>query len=505
MLSSFFLKRPFLPISLALCTGLFSGAYLSGFDTGAVCLFAALFCLLLCVIFLGYSFKDGAVVFYCLFFVFFGILIIKAEFRCPEFSGRQTAVCEFGKIIGVSKPRKDSGLKITVSAVLLESGNRRIKGRNRALVTLYLKGAPQWDFKDVFEVKAVILKNPDFPFSSYKYRIISSELIGHRKTDSRFFGIVGKTKKKIIDIVEKEVAEPGSSVIIGMLTGDRQGIPDEVNHQFLRSGTAHILAVSGLHVGLLSGFVFLILRLLRLEKRFAGFCLSSGIVWFYIAMTGFAVPSVRAGIMVSVLTGSLVLRRSPDLINVLCFSLLIMLLLNPASLFEPSFQLSFAAISAIVFYSRYLTGERKPLKIELVPGPVYKVKVIRGRFFRILSEYFKLSFIIWLFTCPVILLRFDMFNMLTPFANIPVVFLSTIIINTAFASLLISLVLPFGVRVFAVCGIFVKPLLFITELFSVSALKIDGIFLKTTASVFILVCLSVVFWYSEKIKGRFLY
>ncbi len=499
MFTSFFLKRPFLPISLSLCTGLCSGLYLSHFSLGLYFLFASLCCLVLCVVFLSCSFEGRAAAFYCLFFVFYGMLIITFSLRYPEFDRNQTLVCEFEKFTGVSKPDSTSKPKAAVSAILLESGEKRIKERERALVILDSEKMPDWDFKDIFVIKGSVSENPDFPFSSYKYRVISSGLLEHRKTGSLFFSIVNKMKKTLVGIIEEGVPRPGSSVMIGMLTGDRQKIQKDVKYHFLRSGTSHILAVSGLHVGLLSGFVFLIFRMLNLERKITGFCLFLGVIWFYIAMTGFSISSVRAGIMISILTGSLVLGRNPDLINILCFSLLLMLMIRPVSLFEPSFQLSFAAMSAIIFYSRYLMFRRKRVKMELIPGFAYKIKALGGRFAETSIEYFKLSLVIWLFTSPIVLCRFDTFNMLTPLVNIPVVFLSTLIINAAFVFLPVAACSSLGVRLFGICGIFIKPLLWVADLFSDFAFDIEDIYLKIILLGFIFVCLLIIFLYTENI------
>ncbi|MBN2189977.1 MAG: ComEC/Rec2 family competence protein, partial [Candidatus Aureabacteria bacterium] len=167
------------------------------------------------------------------------------------------------------------------------------------------------------------------------------------------------------------------------------------------------------------------------------------------------------------------------------------------SLFEPSFQLSFAAMSAIIFYSRYLMLRRKRVKMGLIPGFAYKLRAAGRRFAGILSEYFKLSFVIWLFTSPVVLFRFDTFNLLTPLVNIPVVFLSTLIINTSFISLLAAVCSSLGVKMLGICGILVRPLVSVAGLFSGSAFDIENIYLKMVLLGFILVCVSIIFLYAE--------
>lgn len=239
----------------------------------------------------------------------------------PDFDRHQTLVCEFERFAGVPKPGLNSEHKTAVSAILLESGGKKIRGRERALVIMDSENMPDMEFRDIFVIRASVAENPDFPFSSYKYRVVSSGLLEHKSGSSVFFGIVNRMKRSLVGIIEEGVPRPGSAVIIGMLTGDRRKIQEDVKSSFLKSGTSHILAVSGLHVGLLSGFVFLILRLLNMERKITGFLLLMGIIWFYIALTGFSVSSVRAGIMISILTGSLVLGRTPDMINVLCFAL----------------------------------------------------------------------------------------------------------------------------------------------------------------------------------------
>jgi len=119
-----------------------------------------------------------------------------------------------------------------------------------------------------------------------------------------------------------------------------------VEEPFLRAGTFHIFAVDGLRIGLLAGIGIGLLRLLRLPRALGGVLVLPAL-WFYAGLTGWPASAVRAAIMASVLILGWVCRRPIDLINSLFAAAIIILLWDPAQLFQPGFQLSFLVVLCI--------------------------------------------------------------------------------------------------------------------------------------------------------------
>lgn len=139
---------------------------------------------------------------------------------------------------------------------------------------------------------------------------------------------------------------PASPVIRAMLLGDTDGISDAWNGWMRTSGIAHLLAVSGLHVGL--WFVLLegLLRPVPASPR-ARWVLLAALLGVYALVTGLKASVLRAAIMLLVMQGGHVARRKPEPLTTLGVAALLILLARPLDLFAAGFQLSFAAVLGI--------------------------------------------------------------------------------------------------------------------------------------------------------------
>jgi competence protein ComEC len=146
-------------------------------------------------------------------------------------------------------------------------------------------------------------------------------------------------------------------VIKALTIGDKTSLDENIVKLFLRTGTSHILAISGLHVAIITGFCFFVFKWLigrfypmRLSGRHIKYASLMTIPFPFIFMiiSGSSVSTVRATIMITVFMLSLFFERQRDIINTLAVSALIILLLYPHSLFMPSFQLSFMSVLFIV-------------------------------------------------------------------------------------------------------------------------------------------------------------
>ena len=147
-----------------------------------------------------------------------------------------------------------------------------------------------------------------------------------------------------------------SGILIALAMGERSGITQEQWQVFRATGTSHLVAISGLHIGLLAGFIFLIVRhlwpycgsaaLILATPRIAA--LSALIIAaLYAALSGFAVPAQRALLMLSIAMLSIFKMHKVKSSEVLSFALLVVLLLDPISVLSAGFWLSFAAVTII--------------------------------------------------------------------------------------------------------------------------------------------------------------
>lgn len=153
-------------------------------------------------------------------------------------------------------------------------------------------------------------------------------------------------------ILASDLEESTARFICATLLGERSLLDDETVAAFNSAGIAHVLAISGMHVGILT----MILSIGLYPLAFAGIkrgYISAVVVlclWIYAIMTGLFPPTVRAVIMATMVLGAYSLQRSHSSVNALCFAAIIILILQPRSLFGVGFQLSFTAVAAILAY-----------------------------------------------------------------------------------------------------------------------------------------------------------
>ena len=131
-----------------------------------------------------------------------------------------------------------------------------------------------------------------------------------------------------------------------LLIGVRDNLPPEEAQAFRDVGLAHLLAISGLHVGLLAGALLLPLRLWTGRKT--QLCVLAGFLLCYCALLDFSAPVVRASLLMVIAAGRRIVRRAPDPLTALAAAFLLILVFRPLDLFSASFQLSFCAVLGLV-------------------------------------------------------------------------------------------------------------------------------------------------------------
>jgi competence protein ComEC len=153
-------------------------------------------------------------------------------------------------------------------------------------------------------------------------------------------------------VIDQYVRRPESKQIaLALLLGQKESLSKEVKQAYSATGTQHILAVSGLHVGIIYSILLLPLTFFKqkghvLQKSYLIFVL--GLIWIYALMTGFSPSVVRAVVMFSLVTLGQMRKRKPSIWNILAFSALLLLVLDPDIQTDLGFQLSYLAVAGIV-------------------------------------------------------------------------------------------------------------------------------------------------------------
>lgn len=157
-------------------------------------------------------------------------------------------------------------------------------------------------------------------------------------------------------------------VLMALLLGKQQDIPRETLQDYQYAGAVHILSVSGLHVGLMLGFVHFALGGLPRTRRWNGFrfIIALLFLWGFATLAGLSPSVVRSATMFSFVAADTLWRRDGNILHTLFLSMLLILLVEPSFLFDAGFQLSYLSLFFIVwlqaFFDRLLRPRNRILR-----------------------------------------------------------------------------------------------------------------------------------------------
>ncbi|MDD5132399.1 MAG: ComEC/Rec2 family competence protein [bacterium] len=217
-----------------------------------------------------------------------------------------------------------------------------------------------------------------------------------------------------------------SALLRGIMLGEKTEVSREIKDMFAATGVMHILAVSGLNVGMVAVIFFFVLTVLfRCKKKQASFILIFILVIFA-QVTGSQASVNRAVVMALVGLAAVILERDRDMLNSLCLAALILLVYDPGNLFNVGFQLSFAATLGIILFTPKMMAIFKPLG-----------KIIGGSLAVTLGAQAAVL--------PLIMYYFHKVSIVSPLTNLAVVPLVGIITGVGFASYFLRLLFaPLG-------------------------------------------------------------
>lgn len=174
---------------------------------------------------------------------------------------------------------------------------------------------------------------------------------------------INQTRQNIIAQISKTLPKETAGVAAAILVGEKTYIKNDITDNYRNSGLAHFLSVSGLHLGTIAVLAFFFIRLLAsfstylslhydIKKIAAVFAIFFS--FCYLLLSGMAIPAQRAFIMTSVVFCGIIFNRQAVSMRMVSIAALVVLVLQPQALVSVSFQMSFAAVTALVaFYERY--------------------------------------------------------------------------------------------------------------------------------------------------------
>ncbi|MEW6170649.1 MAG: ComEC/Rec2 family competence protein, partial [Candidatus Omnitrophota bacterium] len=313
-------------------------------------------------------------------------------------------------------------------------------------------------YGDSLILKGKIYKTSDLYFHKFlEQNQIYSILKVKDKKDIIYLGehllnpvkfIAYKIKHKLKNIISQSMPSLQAGFLNAILLGDRESLSKTLNGAFIKTGTAHIIAISGFNVGIVAIIFWILLKILGIKRKTRCFLIIF-ILIIYCILTGATSSVVRATIMGVILFLGYALEKDAHIYNSLALAALIILTINPNQLFDIGFQLSFLSVLAMV----YLSPKIENLILKFIKQENYFLKN-----FIILP--FAISLACWLVTSPIILFNFGIFSPITLLANLIIVPYVTLITAVGFVLILSGLILPISISIFALTEAFLIGILF---------------------------------------------
>lgn len=214
-----------------------------------------------------------------------------------------------------------------------------------------------------------------------------------------------KFKNIIIDELLKvdQLSKNSKGMLIALLTGDRSFLNRSVKNTFREAGVIHVLAISGMHVGVLYLLlVFIFKKTLRLKAKPALFFIGGGII-FYAFLSGLSPSVIRATIMLLLIQIGTIINSKVNTINLVLTAGWMMLVYEPFWIYDIGFQLSFSAVIGIIVFLNCFKNWR-----------------FKG-YFNVLSDLLKVSVGAFLFTVPILSYHFEVVNLTSLWASLIIV------------------------------------------------------------------------------------
>ena len=235
----------------------------------------------------------------------------------------------------------------------------------------------------------------------YDYKFFADAITVQEKSKGSLRESFFAWKDKLEVVYDAIFPTKEAGIIKAMLMGDKEDVSEQTRYIYKQAGIAHILAISGLHISIISMSIYYLLTNLLKQSRRKSSAIAMAILPLFIVFTGFSPSSVRAAIMVMVgLMGNL-FYRSGDSINNVAIAAIILLCIQPLYLWDIGFQLSFVTVMGIIIGMGWLEQWNKI--------PRYVANSLGVSFFALVSSF------------PVTAYHFHSFSMIGMVTNLIVV------------------------------------------------------------------------------------
>ena len=331
-----------------------------------------------------------------------------------------------------------TALTVSVSRVIIDNDDTPVEG----LILLNVEGRQEFKYGDAIRFVTRLkephnFQNPGgFDYVKYlRYKGImvrgfikdAAGIVTLRENQGNIFKLrLEQFRTSLKKFIMENSSSPEGEIIQAMILGDQKEIPKDVMENFNKTGTTHIIAISGFNIGIIAFLSFFAIRLImksstylllrfNIVKVSTIFAIVPVIIYTFIAGMGISV--IRAAIMAVTFMIAIIFGKDRDLYNSLLLAALIILAVSPPSLFDVSFQLSFMAVWAILFITPRLTIKIPQVNREEMP----KHSVWAAMIYKNIVIFIIVSLSATLGTLPLIIFYFNRISTVVLLSNLFIV------------------------------------------------------------------------------------
>ncbi len=309
----------------------------------------------------------------------------------------------------------------------------------------------EFNYADYYQQKKITYK---FTAKTGNLRWFTPKKLSPITQLKRFLNSTKENFTKTLSSGNKFPAE--KSLLLRMLIGSKEHLPATLIETFRRTNTFHIIAISGLHIGIICGVFWCLMWAAAVPGKYRSASILI-ILWLYAIMVGLKPSIVRASLMFSGLAIAPLFNRRNHIINTLLFVALIYLLIWSRELNSLGSMLTFISVLALIIGMPLLNLILKRFK-KIYPPEIYDLEHQKFKLFYLVFQYFlKIvcgTFVIWLFTWPIILTNNNLITPSSWLANLLAIPALSIVLILGFATLLFSFIWPYAAQLINFINLF---------------------------------------------------
>lgn len=345
----------------------------------------------------------------------------------PNWVGNYLKDAEYVQVRLLEEPlEKPKTLRMVVATEATKQGETWSLVRGKALIYLYSQGSNlNLNLGDRLIVpnQFTNIRNSGNPFGFKQADYLAHKQIFHQafihpekvwvvKNQQVQALDLSKFRRRVLQTIRNNIKEKTTAgLVAAVLVNERSEMDPELWEDYSRTGIAHIVAISGMHINIFLGILLVVLYWIRSRRyRWIKYLICLPIVWLYILITGCPPSAVRAGVMFSVMCIAMMIGRNQVLINSLLLSAFVLLSIKPNWLYDVGFQLSFLSVLSIFIYYK----------------PIHSLWNPKNGIIKWVWNIVALSISVQILLAPVIVYYFHQISLWSVVVNIPAALYSSL-------------------------------------------------------------------------------